>query len=211
MQLRAPAARQQRHHAAPGRKAQLNACLRFVRIHRNHVGQRVADIGHGQPLFLVEGRLERENGEQVRHGAHDAPCAPAAPGPDRRTDVLDRGNAGVLQLAFEVEIEIGRIDADEHCRPLLQHALGYLAPDRHDSPVVTQHLRIAAHAEPVHRHVRFESLRDHLRAADAGKTQLRSARLERRDQVGSQQVARSLGGDHADVDAGIRVHELRVH
>ena len=166
----------------------------------------MADIGHRQAFLGVKRRLEREDRQQMRDGAHDAARAPAAPGPDGRADVLDRGNAGLLEFALEVEIEIGGIHADEHRGPLGQQAIGEPAPDAHDLPVVAQHFGVAAHAQLVHGHVGLEPFGDHLRAADAGKAQIRTARFQRRDQVRGEQVARRLRGHHADVDAVLLRH-----
>ena len=158
----------------------------------------MADIAHRHAGGLIERLLERIHHQDAVDRARNAPHAPAAPGPDRGAHIVDGGDAGVLELAFEPEVEIGRIDADEEIRPVAQHAFGELAPDAHDLAVVAQRLGIAAHRELLHREMRLEALGRHARPADARELDPRPARLQRRDQMGGQQVAGGFAGHHAD-------------
>ena len=63
------------------------------------------------------------------HVARNALDPPAAPGPDRRADEVDRADAAAPQPRLQAEVEVGRIDADEGTRPLLQQALGQRVAD----------------------------------------------------------------------------------
>ncbi len=111
---------------------------------------------------------------------------------------MDRRNAGVLEFPLEPEVEVGGVDADEQIRPVAQHALRQAAADAHDLAVVAQRLCIAAHRQLLHREMRFEALGHHARTADAREFDSRAPRLQRGDQVGSQQIARGFAGHHAD-------------
>ena len=134
LELGAPAARQQRHDQLPGRQAQRRARLEPVGLERDQVGERMADVGDRHPGLFVQGRLEREHHEDAVHRARDAVHAPAAPGPYLRAHVVDRRDAGVLQLALDAEVELRGIDADVDVRALGEQRLGQPPPDPVISP-----------------------------------------------------------------------------
>ena len=96
LQLGAPAPRQQRHDQLARRQAQLRARLVLRRLERDHVGERMADIGDRHACGFVNRRLERKHHQHAVHRARDAPHAPAAPGPDGWTYIVDGGYAAVL-------------------------------------------------------------------------------------------------------------------
>ncbi len=58
---------------------------------------------------------------------------PAAPGPYRRADEMHRADAALFNRAFEAEIEIRRVDADEKLGPLAEQPCPELAPDADSS------------------------------------------------------------------------------
>ena len=196
--LRAPAAWQERHDQLAGGQAQRRARLVLGRLERNQVGERMADIGDRHAGGAVKRLLEREHHQDAAHRARDAPHAPAPPSPHRRAHVVDRRDAGVLQLALQAQVEVGRVHADEEIGPLAQHAFGEAAPDAHDLAIVAQGLGVAAHRELLHREVRREALGRHARAADAGELHRGRACFQRRDEVRGQQVPRGFAGHHAD-------------
>src|SRR3989442_13637475 len=98
--------------------------------------------------------------------ARDLAYAPSAPGPHRRADVVDRRDPRLLQASLEPEIEVRGVYADEQVRALGQQGLSQAPPDAHDLAVVPQHFGVAAHRELLHRIVRLEPGREHLRPAD---------------------------------------------
>ena len=121
------------------------------------------DIARRDAVRLVQSRLEREQAQHMVDGAADLVHAPGTPGPDRRTDELDRLDAAGLEPRLESEIEVGRIDADEGVGWIAQQSLGELVADARDPAVVAQHLGVAAHGELVARPPGSKPMRRHLR------------------------------------------------
>jgi hypothetical protein len=63
--------------------------------------------------------------------------------PDRRADEVHGGNAGLLELRFQGEVEIRRIDTDEDTRPFLQEMARNARADPKQFGQVAQHLDVA--------------------------------------------------------------------
>ena len=68
----------------------------------------------------IEIGLERQQAQHLVDRARDFPDATLAPCPHGRTDVVDRAHAAVVQIAFDAEIEIRRVDAYEDVRAQFQ-------------------------------------------------------------------------------------------
>jgi len=130
--------------------------------------------------------------------ARDLAHAPSAPGPHRRADVVDRRDPRVLQASLEPEIEVRGVHADEQVRALGQQVLSEAPPDAHDLAVVPQHFGVAAHRKLLHRIVRLEALRDHLRPADPREQDRPAPQLEGGDEMRGKHVPRGFAGHHAD-------------
>ena len=95
---------------------------RPVRLHRHRAGQRMADVGDRYAFLAVDLFLERKQYQHVRNRLADLVDALIAPRPDRRTDEVHRGRAGLAQLMLQAQVEIRRVDANEHGRRLSQPA-----------------------------------------------------------------------------------------
>ena len=197
--LRAPAARQHRDDRAAFGEPQFAARTERIRLDRDFVGERMADVSRRDARLFHQRDFERKHAQHVIDGLHDLLDAPAAPRPDRRTHEMHGRNARVAQRMFEPEIEIGRIDADEHRRRLGQQLPLQLVADAENLGNVLERLDIAAHGQLVHRPVGVEAGGRHARAADAaivrrgGQPLLEPAEQRRREQV-----AGRLARDHRD-------------
>jgi hypothetical protein len=137
-------------------------------------------------------------GEQAQHmvGAAGDRLDPArTPGPDRRTDEVDRLDAGRPQARLEAQVEVGRVDADEGVRSCGQQAIAKRVADAFDLAVVAQHLDIAAYGQLVVRPPGLEALSRHARAADADQARVRPALPHPAEQQSGEQVAGSLASD----------------
>ena len=198
MQFGLAAAGQQRDHRTLLRHTELLAHRALVDFERDHVGQRVADIAALDGSVPVQLGLEGIQGKNVAHRLDDPAHPVPAPGPDRRTDEVDGGNAAGLESLFQPEIEVRAIDTDENIRLVLQQAAQELPAHGGDGPVVAQDFGIAAHRQHLGRPQRIEAFALHLRPADAIELRLRQMLLEGGDQVGGKLVAGGFAGHHGD-------------
>ena len=168
------------------------------RLERDRVGQRMADVGGRHAVRAQQLGLERETGT-----AHGRSCAaillhpPAAPGPDRRADEVDRLDAGRLQPRLEAEVEVGRVDADEGrpgARRSRRSASRRGCRRSRGSGAAPRHSR----APPACRSA--TRLRSPVRAICGppmpAARQSRPARLQAPQQQAGEQVARGFAGDH---------------
>ena len=142
-QLSPAAPGQQRENGQVARQRQLVPHRSLARFQWNDVGQRMPDKGHRNIFLLVERRFHREERQQAVDGAPDLLDPPAAPGPDRWTDVMDVLDPGIVEFHFEAEIEAGRADADEDIGTCLEESLLQLAPDAGDLAIILQGIDIA--------------------------------------------------------------------
>ena len=163
---------------SPSADAERRARLGPRRLERDHVGERVADVGRGDAVLGVDRRLERERctapgRRRCLIFSTRLPRQAQIDGLTKCTVLTPRG----AQPGLEVEVEVGRIDADEDVGLVAQQPLGELVADADDLAVVAQHLDVAAHRELVVRPPGLEAARGHPRPADAlGRQRRASAR-----------------------------------
>src|SRR5689334_15740184 len=140
-----------------------------------------------------------------RAGSLRSPC------PDRWTDVVHGANASTLEFALESEIEIRRVDADEHIGTKRQHASAYVAAQRQQARQMLDDFGKSHDRELIRGMPRFESGRLHARAADASEFGLRPAFAQRGDESGAEQIAGYFAGDECKAgragicDSGFRI------
>ena len=182
---------------------------RLVRLQRDHLGQRMADVGDRHAGLLVDLFLEREDHQHVRHRLLDFLDAPAPPGPDLRADEVHGRDAGRLQLHLEAEVKAGIVGADEHRRPFGQQAVAQVVLDALDLAVARDHFEQAAHGQRVHRQVGDEALLGHARAADAVEARFGQMRAQAGQQAAGKHVAGHLAGDQRYRDVSGRCHGSR--
>ena len=104
---------------------------------------------------------------------------------------MHRPHAARLQVGFQIQVEIGRVDADEHVGSVGgQQALLQLRADADDLAVVAQHLDIAAHRQLLAGPPGLEAVSGHLWAADAERLQIGPALTHATQQQARQQIAR---------------------
>src|SRR5690349_16780461 len=72
------------------------------------------DVGDRYACGLVERRLERKQREHAVDRAPDRAQPLAPPRPHGRTHEMDGADAPALEPPLEAEIEVRRVDADEH-------------------------------------------------------------------------------------------------
>ena len=112
------------------------------------------------------------------------------------------GDARRFQTAFNGEVEVGRVDADEHVGAQAQHVGGQPFADFEDFGQASDHFGKAAHGEFFLFVQTLETERGHARAADAGKARLRAAGTYGFDQVRAEQVAGGFAGAQGDEGGG---------
>ena len=196
LQLAHAAARHDRHHPRIVGDVQLRARGRHVGLERNHLGQRMPDIGHRHAGGAVDRFLEGKDHQHVRDGALDLLDASAAPGPDLGADEVDRRDAFSAQLFLQAQVEARVVGADEGGRALAQQAVAQRVLDALDLAVARNDLEQAAHGERLDRDVAEQSLLDHAWAADAVETHVRQLRTQARHEARGEHVAGHLAGDH---------------
>ena len=134
-ELRAPAAGQQRDDQLARRAG---AAARAPRPSAARAGScRRADGRRRSPARRPARRSAPRTGTSRGCGpprARSLARASAAT-PRPRAHVVDGRDAGVLELALEAEVEVGRVDADEEIGPLAQHAAREAPADAHDLAV----------------------------------------------------------------------------
>lgn len=158
----------------------------------------MADVGYRDAGLLVERWLHRKQRQDPRDGTADRLDAAAAPCPDRRADVVDRRNAGLLEAGFECEVEVGSVDADEDIGLQVEEAPLQLAADAGYLAGVLQRIDVAHDRQLVHRPPGIETLPLHGRAADAEEDGVRQPAPERRNEVCAEEVAGGLAGHQGD-------------
>ena len=210
LDLGTSAAGQQRHQGLLFGDAQCRTRRSARWFERNRVGERMADVGGRHAVLGIQGRFERKDAQHVIDRLMDLLDALGSPRPDRGADEVHGANPLGLEACFEVEIEIGCVDADEQVGRIGQQALGKLATDARDLAIVAQHFHIATHRQLVVRPPGFEPLRGHLRPADAVGLQLRPAFTQAAEQQARQQVTRGFAGDHGDAQR-LRSHAGRLN
>ena len=143
-----------------------------------HVCQRMADVTDRNVRLMVDIAFKRKQRKHAVHRLLNLVDTLAAPGPDRRTDIMNRGDARLFERQLQIEIEVGRVDAYKHRGWLRQKMLLQAPSDGYDLTVVFQHLDIAANRQFFHRIQRGDACGNHARAGNAGKLQIGPARFE---------------------------------
>ena len=185
-----------------GIEAKLPARAGAIGFERHLVGERMADEARIDTMAGVDRWLHREQAQHAVGAAADLLGALLAPRPHRRADVVHGAQTALAQPFLHAEVEVGRVDADEHVRLPGQQALAELAPQAQQARQVTQHL-----CQSHHRQLRgvmpgIESGRAHLLAADAGEFGVGVALVQFVDQAGAEQVAGGFAGAQGDAGAG---------
>ena len=140
----------------------------------------------------------RLHGEQAKHTVGALPDffrSLLAPGPDRRTDVVDRADACALQGALEAKIEIRRVDTDECIRAHGQGALAHGATDAEQARQMTQYFGKTHHRQAFRWKPGIEPCCDHAGTADTGKSRGRMTHAQRVDKSSPEQIPGSFAGD----------------
>ena len=152
--------------------------------------------------IAVELRFHREEAEDAVGLADDFIDAPAPPCPNGGADVVDGGDARLFEFFFDVEVEVGRVDADEYVRPRGAHFFNQAFADGEDFGQAFNDFGKPAHGEFFLFVEAFETERGHARAADAGETGVRTAGADGFHQVRTEQVARGFARAQGDEGGG---------
>ena len=105
--------------------------------------------------------------------------------------------ACVAATAFNAESKIGRVDADNHIRPVTKEVVHQPGADLKQLADATQHLNQPHHRQTFHGDQGVKTLGDHFIASDSDKSGVRKALFERSDQPRPENVARGLSGNNA--------------
>ena len=173
-----------------------------VGLHWNHGGQWMADIGRCNSVSGQQCRLEWKYAQHMVHTALDFFNPVSSPGPNRRADKLDRLDPFCLKCSLQVEVKVGRVDADEQVGTLTrrgQKPLFELLANAGDFPVMAQHFDIAAHSEFVAWPPCIKTQAGHVRTTNSAGFQTRPARGQPFQQQTGQQITRNFASHHRDV------------
>src|SRR3569623_2767194 len=152
----------------------------------------------GHAIAGVDRRLHRKQAEYEVGAAPELLCALLAPGPYRRADVVHGTQAGRLELAFEPEVEVGRVAADEDIRLECDQAPAHVGADAQQFRQMGEHFHQAHHAELLGGIPGFQPRFDHARTADAAEAGYREFFAPRGDEPGAEEVAGSFAGDEGE-------------
>ena len=117
---------------------------------------------------------------------------------------MDAGNPGSLQIAFQRQIEVGRVDADEDLRLRLQELPLQGTPNRQDFTQAAQRFNITAHRKCLHRKPGFGTQRLHLGAGNTDKLKAGLGIVERVNQQAAKQIARRFARDNTYLNRRLR-------
>ena len=124
---------------------------------------------------------------------------------------MRRADAVLLEAAFEAEVEVRRVDADEDVGALLQSTFVYSAPHGQQARQMAQHFDQTHHAQTLGRIPLVEAGCRHLRAAHAAEAGVREARAQAGDEPGAEQIAGTFTGDEDEARAErVRAEDLGV-
>jgi len=208
LQFRLAAARQERENRLLRRQSEQRPGDIAAIFQRQHVGQRVADIAHRNTLLLVKSRLERKQGQHAGNRCANLVNTRATPGPDRWADVMDAPNTVPLELSFENQIEIRRVNADKDIRWVGQQPSLEVAANRGDFTIVAKHLGIPADRQFFQRMPGLETHAEHSRPANPEEDGAGKPGLECLHQLAGEQVAGRFSGDHGDPDRHRHGHRM---
>jgi hypothetical protein len=113
---------------------------------------------------------------------------------------MDGRDAGVAHLAFEPQVEVGRIHTDEGVGALGADLPEQLATDAGELAVALERVDVAMHRKQLAGPAHFEALGLHLRPADAEELGVGQVTAERTDEVAREQIAGGFPCDHGDTD-----------
>ena len=150
--------------------------------------------------FLGEiGRFKRQQNHQVVEESSDFLRAFRTPGPNRRRNIMDKGNAGTLQLLRDAERKVRRVDGDKGRRAQTQDFVDGFADALQNVGDMLRQFKDAEMRQFGLRKERLQPFFQHARAADAGKTHAAFAfLLQRMHQPGAEQIARSLASNQEE-------------
>ena len=140
LDLLAAAARHQEHGVVTRRDAKECARLRLGDLCLDRIDERVPeerDVGAG---CLVDGQLVWEDRDEGVGERRALLRAALAPGPGRRRDVREDGDAELLGALREAPVEVRVIDEDEEVRALLLHVRRQVVEEPEDAPEVLDDL-----------------------------------------------------------------------
>jgi hypothetical protein len=117
-------------------------------MQRNHLRQRMTDVGGFDAMLGQQLGLEREDAQHMVGRAADFLHAIGTPGPDRRADKVHGLDAGFTQAGFQPQVEVGRIHTDEHRGRMRNQALTQLFANTEQLGHARQHFpAVAVHGQ----------------------------------------------------------------
>jgi hypothetical protein len=118
-------------------------------------------------------------------------------------------HAALLQPALDAQVEVGRVDADEHVRLPFQRTLAERRAQLQQARQVAQHFGQAHHRQLAGIVPGLAAGAAHGVAADAGEFGIREARLQFAHQARTEQVAGGFTGHQRDPQRALAEHPLR--
>ncbi|MNN57930.1 hypothetical protein D3C81_1729450 [compost metagenome] len=110
---------------------------------------------------------------------------------------------GTAELELDTQVEVRRVDADEHVRALGDKGLDQAFAARQQLGQAPQHFHQAHDRQALHGEVGVQPFGLHARAANADELGVGMSRLERLHQGGAEDIAGRLAGDQRDAQGTI--------
>ncbi|STW31490.1 Uncharacterised protein [Klebsiella michiganensis] len=111
---------------------------------------------------------------------------------------MDGFDTLLLQITFEGDIEVRRINADEYVWLELGQSTGEIGANMQQTAQATQHFHNAHHRQLFHLIPGFAAFRLHQRPGNADKAGIRYAGFERADKTGTKNIAGGFSGDQGN-------------
>gem|GEM_PF-4647486 len=143
----------------------------------------------------VDGRFHREQAQHQVGAGTDLLRTLLAPRPDRRADVVHRGDTALFQPALHAQVEVRGVDADEHVRLPLQHPRTKLTAQLQQARQVAQDFGQAHHRQLAGIEPGQAAGAAHRIAANPGELGVREPLLQFAHQAGAKQVAGGFTGN----------------
>ena len=116
---------------------------------------------------------------------------------------VHRLDSSAAQLELQAQIEIRRIDANEHVRLCGDQITSELTATAKQFEQAAEHLDQAHDSQPLHREIGFQALGFHPRTTDTNEFGIRIALLDGLHQTGAKNVTGRFTGDQCDAKGSV--------
>ena len=147
----------------------------LIDIRVNGIGQGMTYAARSNIVVPVNLRLEgKQRQHQINRSGYFTNSA-LAPGPDTRTDIVNRADTGIMQALFQTDIKTGRIDTNKNSWLFAQIQVNQVTFQPQQLGQPPKRLHETHDRQPVHRRDRLKAARKHAGSANTNKADIRQA------------------------------------